>query len=281
MDNAPKHGISSSRKRLLNRCMLVVWIGVFLFSGGRLLQIAMDDYMNRELMKEAAALYHGEQEPIMTTAASEEREGSGWTAAGSAEAGKVRPQFDPLLAVNEDVVGWVTIDGTPVDYPIVQAQDNAYYLNRNYKQETTRAGSIFMDYRNRVGGQDRNTIIYGHRMKDGSMFGSLKHYLDESYFKEHGKLYYDDLYAGYDIEIFAVYTTTSDVNYIRTDFATDEEYGVFLSQMQARSIYNTGVEVTPKDRIITLSTCDYILDPDYGRLVVQGKLVPRTSKAGV
>lgn len=113
------------------------------------------------------------------------------------------------------------------------------------------------------------------------MFGSLKHYLEESYFKEHGKLYYDDLYAGYDIEIFAVYTTTSDVNYIRTDFATDEEYGAFLSEMQARSIYNTGVEVTPEDRIITLSTCDYILDPDYGRLVVQGKLVPRTSKAGV
>lgn len=134
MDNAPKHGIGSSRKRLLNRCMLVVWIGVFLFSGGRLLQIAMDDYMNRELMKEAAALYHGEQEPSMTTAASEEREGSGWTAAGSAEAGKVRPQFDPLLAVNEDVVGWVTIDGTPIDYPIVQAQDNAYYLNRNYSR---------------------------------------------------------------------------------------------------------------------------------------------------
>lgn len=123
---------------------------------------------------------------------------------------EVRKQFKALQQINQEIVGWITMDDTQINYPIVQAKDNDYYLFRNYKGEDMRAGSIFMDYRNDVKSQNRNTILYGHRMKDGSMFGSLKKMLDEEFFMSHRKLYYDTLFEGYDLEVFSVYTTTTD-----------------------------------------------------------------------
>jgi sortase B len=167
------------------------------------------------------------------------------------------------------------MDDTQINYPIVQAKDNDYYLFRNYKGEDMRAGSIFMDYRNDVKSQNRNTILYGHRMKDGSMFGSLKKMLDEDFFMSHRKLYYDTLFEGYDLEVFSVYTTTTDFYYIETDFSSDTEYTSFLEKIQEKSLYKTDTKVTESDQIVTLSTCDYALDPEAGRLVVHAKLVKR------
>lgn len=132
-----------------------------------------------------------------------------------------------------------------------------------------------MDYRNDVKSQNRNTILYGHRMKDGSMFGSLKKMLDEEFFMSHRKLYYDTLFEGYDLEVFSVYTTTTDFYYIETDFSSDTEYTSFLEKIQEKSLYKTDTKLTASDQIVTLSTCDYALDPEAGRLVVHAKLVKR------
>lgn len=86
----------------------------------------------------------------------------------------IRPQFDELLAVNKNIVGWISIDGTKLNNPILQSNNNDFYLNHNFKDRESRAGSVFMDYRNDVQAINRNTILYGHAMKNDTMFGSLK-----------------------------------------------------------------------------------------------------------
>src|SRR5699024_3859127 len=95
---------------------------------------------------------------------------------------------------------------TKIDYPILQAEDNDYYLNRNYKREDTPAGSIFVDYRNNVAEENRNTIVYGHRMKDDTMFNSLTKYLDEDFLKDHQTIKYDTMYGSYDAEVLLLIT---------------------------------------------------------------------------
>lgn len=149
------------KKNFFQRILTVVFLGTFFYSVYELGDIFMDYYENRKVMAEAQNIY--EKSPM------EEQ----------SQDGEVRKQFKALQQINQEIVGWITMDDTQINYPIVQAKDNDYYLFRNYKGEDMRAGSIFMDYRNDVKSQNRNTILYGHRMKDGSMFGSLKKMLDE------------------------------------------------------------------------------------------------------
>jgi len=130
-----------------------------------------------------------------------------------------------------------------------------------------------MDYRNNVEEENRNTIVYGHRMKDDTMFNSLTNYLDEEFFKEHQTINYDTMYGSYDAEVFAAYYTTTDFDYIQTDFDSNEEYAGFLNEVEDKSEIQADFDVNADDQIVTLSTCDYTLDPDEGRLVVHAKIV--------
>jgi len=180
-----------------------------------------------------------------------------------------------LLAVNKNIVGWISIDGTKLNNPILQSNNNDFYLNHNFKDRESRAGSVFMDYRNDVHAINRNTILYGHAMKNDTMFGSLKNYLKQDYADQYPIIYLDTLYEGYDIEVFAAYETTIDFYYIETEFDSDESFQTFLHDIQARSVIDMNVDVGPEDKILTLSTCkDAVLSDDH-RFVVQGKLVKR------
>ena len=133
-----------------------------------------------------------------------------------------------------------------------------------------------MDYRNDITSSNLNTVIYGHRMKDGSMFQQLTKFLDQDFFDTHRTFEYDTLYESYEAEIFAVYNTLTEFDYIQTDFASDEAYEQLLSRIKEKSMFQTDIEVSASDQIITLSTCDYQLDPDDGRLVVHAKLVKKS-----
>lgn len=177
-----------------------------------------------------------------------------------------------LLEANSDVVGWLRIENTEIDYPIVQASNNEYYLERNYKQEKHRAGSIFMDYRNDIRKENRHLILYGHNMKDGSMFGSLKHFLNEDFLKQNVIFSFETLYKSYTVEIFSVYQTLVDFNYLQTEFSSEQEYEAFLQKLQDKSQFELDVELERTTNIITLSTCDYTLDREDGRLVIHGVL---------
>ncbi|WP_373316066.1 class B sortase [Siminovitchia terrae] len=252
-------GKRQKKGRIGQKVFTILCLIVLVYSGYELANIFIGYYKNRQVLAEVQQLYYNEH-----SAEIEE-----------VKEGEIRPQFNKLLQINPDMIGWITVDDTMVNYPILQADTNEYYLYRNYKKEDSRAGSIFMDYRNDVTAHDRNTIVYGHSMKDGSMFNQLKKFLDKDFFESHQTIYYDTLYGAYDAKVFAVYHTTTDFDYIQTEFDSDEEYAALLQKMMDESVHWTDVELQADDQILTLSTCDYLLDPDKGRFVVQAKLVPR------
>ena len=132
-----------------------------------------------------------------------------------------------------------------------------------------------MDYRNDVTDMSRNTILYGHAMKNDTMFGSLKKFVIKTMQMNIAMIYLDTLYEGYDIEVFAAYETTIDFYYIETEFQTTEQFSEFLGEVESRSLMDMPVEVGADDRIVTLSTCKDSVNSKDKRYVVQGKLVKR------
>ncbi|WP_028552566.1 class B sortase [Paenibacillus sp. UNC451MF] len=214
---------------------------------------------NRQVMAEARSIYS-------SSAAQEQAE---------TPKDEVRPRFKELLEVSPDLVGWLRLHDTLIDYPIVQGKDNDYYLSRNYKREEMKSGSIFMDYRNKSPETELNTVIYGHNMRDGSMFGQLKQYTDPDFLQSHPTFTYETLHDDYVAEIFSVYYTTTENDYIQTQFNGEEEYDSFLQTIRKRSLYKTETVLTENSLILTLSTCDSTLDPEEGRLALHAMLIKR------
>ncbi|MFS0653927.1 class B sortase [Bacillus sp. 179-C3.3 HS] len=243
------------RRRIGQRIVTWICLGVFISSGVAIGLELFGYYQNRQVLAQAQTMYRHEE------VTNEAR-----------KSGQIRTSFDELRQVNDDIVGWIDINGTMIQYPIVQSHDNAFYLTRNYLRNETRAGSIFMDYRNDVLHESPNTVVYGHRMRDGSMFAGLTNYLKKDFFNDHQTFQYDTLYQRYEAEIFAVYETTVDFDYIQTDFQDLGEYAHYLQAVRQKSIYQTKTDVSTDDLILTLSTCDHALAPKSGRLVVQAKL---------
>lgn len=163
--------------------------------------------------------------------------------------------LEPLREVNEDVLGWIVIPDTKLDYPLMRGEDNDYYLKRNWEGKSNVAGSIFMEQLNDKDFRHFNTVIYGHRMKNGTMFGSLKNYASKSYWEKHPYLYILDDAGVHRYEIFSVYEATLEENTYQIGFADDESKQTFIDNCIGYSDIDTGVVPTVEDRIITLSTC--------------------------
>jgi sortase B len=162
-----------------------------------------------------------------------------------------------LREKTQDAAGWIRVPGTDIDFPIVQGSDNAYYLKHDHLGKSTRYGAIFMDYRNRPLQGDRNTIIYGHNMKDDKMFGKLMPFKDEDFALTHP---YIELVTdkGYSVwRIFSAHVTSRDFYYIYVNFSSDEKYMDFLTALQEKSMHDFNLQMYPEDRILTLSTCSY------------------------
>lgn len=176
-----------------------------------------------------------------------------------------------LSYLNEDYCGWITIENTNIDYPILQGEDNDYYLHKDINQEYLEAGSIILDYRNDKF-NDKNTIIYGHSMKNNTMFGQLKYFKDGDFFN--ANKYIRIISPEGEIlkyEIFSVYTTDISDNYIVTSFSSDEEYRNFLDKICNKSLFEVNIDIATEDKIITLSTCSY--EYENARTVIHGKLI--------
>ncbi|MBC1481065.1 class B sortase [Listeria seeligeri] len=243
-------------KSFFGKSITLVVLAVFLFSGWKIGSELYENHHNRTILDDAKSVYTKQ-----VTAKSVN--------------GEVREEVKSLQKLNKDMAGWITLEDTEIDYPILQSIDNSYYLHHNYKNEQARAGSIFKDYRNTNEFLDKNTIIYGHNMKDGSMFADLRKYLDKDFLAAHPTFSYESALQNYKVEIFAVYETTTDFYYIETEFPEKQDFANYLQKVKLESIYQTDVQVTAKDRIITLSTCDTEKDYQKGRMVVQGKLVAK------
>jgi len=249
-----KHGL---------KLLMVVCAGVFIYAAYGLVGIYMDYHQSEKVAADVRETYYQTSAPKEKKSIEIDDEETD------------RPGFAELLKQNDDVVGWISIDDTKIDYPILHSADNQEYLTEDFNNEESIGGSIFMDYRNDIDSPDRNTIVYGHRMKNGTMFQHLTKFLDKDFFDSHRTFDVETLNGTYEAEIFAVYNTTTDFYYIQTDFEDDADFEQLLAEARKESMYEIDVDVNASDQIITLSTCDYMLDPNDGRLVVQAKLVEK------
>ena len=164
--------------------------------------------------------------------------------------------FEKLKSVNNQVVAWVRVKGTQVEYPIVQAKDNNYYLKRNLDKKYNVGGWIFADYKNKLDGTDKNIVIYGHNMKDDSMFGSLKNILNEEWYNNQENYVIDFINENEEqkYQVFSVYKIEKEDYYINTEFKNNE-FEEFIDTLKNRSIKDFNIDISPEDSILTLSTC--------------------------
>lgn len=158
---------------------------------------------------------------------------------------------------NEDVVGWIVMNQNKINYPILKSNDNNFYLTRDYNKKHNQSGSIFMDYRNNDF-KDKNTVIYGHSMLDGTMFGSLREMFKKGYFDTKNNNYikiYDLNSKEITYQIFSYYIIDTENYYITTTFTTEEQYKIFIDRITKRSYKNFNIKIDTTDQILTLSTC--------------------------
>lgn len=179
--------------------------------------------------------------------------------------------FDSLLTKNPDTVAYIIVKGTNISYPVVQTDNNDYYLDHDFNNNYSGKGSIFADYRNTFDNLSLNTIIYGHHRLDNTMFGPLDNLFNESYYQNNtNQIMLITKDKTYTFNIFSVYEIDPEVYYLTTSFVSEEAYLTFLNTLKNRSIYNINETLDITSKIITLSTCN---TDNTGRLVVHAKLV--------
>ena len=179
--------------------------------------------------------------------------------------------------INSDVIGWLEVPNTMIDYPILQSNNNDYYLKYNYKREESKYGSIFLNYKSDINDENSNLIIYGHNMGDNQMFNELLKYRDEEYFKKHKIIKISNEQKEYNYSIIAVfksrvfYQDEEDVfrYYNYTYFNNEEEYNNYIKNVNQLQLYNTNVSAKYGEQLATLITCEY--SQKNGRLVIVAK----------
>ena len=217
-------------KRIIKYIIELFFIVLIVFSSFMIIKWIMNTNNNKKMMKEINTKIHVED----------------------IRDGKQEVDFSYLKGINSDTVGYIMVEGIDISYPVVQTSNNDYYLNHSFDKRKSSTGSIFMDYRNEDI-SDKNTIIYGHNMKDGSMFGKLKLLKNNSSLRTITYITED---SKYEYKIFSIYDVESEEYYISTNIS-NSKYLNFLKTLNERSIYNYDYEPKEEDRIITLSTCSY------------------------
>ena len=177
--------------------------------------------------------------------------------------------YEEAKALNPDVIGWIQIPGTNIDYPVVRCEDNNYYLGRNVEREKSRYGSIFMDHRNADPDQQRHIIIYGHNMKNGTMFHALMNYKQRDFFNKHRiiNLMWDGVNTVW--EIYLAYIVKPEIYHIHTRFGDGENFAkVMMDTIEyAKTVKPANMvdnmKILPSDQVLTLSTCTYEYDDTF------------------
>lgn len=191
---------------------------------------------------------------------------------------EVLDEYKNLYNSNKRLIGWLKIDDTNIDYPVMQTTDNEYFLTHNINQQKDRNGALFLDKDCDVLAPSTNLIVYGHHMRSGNMFGTLDKYSSEEYYKEHPVIQFDSIYEKGTYEVMYVFRSRiyneEDVvfkYYQFIDAMSQQEFDSNMQEMAAMSLYDTGVTASYGDRLLTLSTCDYYVDD--GRFVVVAKRI--------
>lgn len=175
--------------------------------------------------------------------------------------------FEALREINPDIVGWIYIEGTEINYPVVQGEDNSYYLKHLFTGEWNSSGCVFLDSRNRKDFSDMNNVIYGHHMKNGSMFSGLDSYKKQEFFDEHPTVLILTPDQNYKVEIFAGYVASVEDNAWQLGF-TAIDFEDWLLTISGRSCFVSEIVPAVTDCIVTLSTCSY--EFNNARFVLHG-----------
>ena len=251
------------KRKIVLGVLAAVFATVFVFSGIQV-YIVFKEY------EEADVVYEQLQKEFVVVAPTPTEVTPSVSEQPAVETSGIAVDFPKLTARNADVTGWLYCADTPINYPVVQAKDNDKYLHAGLDGQYLRSGTLFVDYRNAEIGKDRHFVVYGHSMKNDTMFCSLMGYKKQAYYDAHPALYYLTPDAEYRIELFAGCVMKMPQIIYQTNPGA-AEYAAYLAEMQKKSTFQSDVVVGPEDTVVVLSTCSY--EFDNARYVAMGKLV--------
>ncbi len=261
----------SVMKRVLRIVLLIICIVVFIFSAVSLGRYALDTWRTVRDFNDLAGMVKDDTVTIPDLDSDTE---------DIDESARMMAKYGDLYDLNRDFIGWLSIDGTNIDYPVMYTPyDPEYYLHRNFYGETDSSGTLFADYRCSFNPDSTNIIIYGHHMRSGTMFGRLVDFKDEDYLEAHSTITFDTIYRSGTYEIFAAFLSKAydidDDVFKYYDFInaySAEEYYDYLANIKAISLYyNDSIAPEYGTGLLTLSTCDYTQDD--GRFVLLARRV--------
>ena len=180
--------------------------------------------------------------------------------------------FEALEEINDNVIGWIILEGTPINYPVVQGEDNDFYLRHLFDGRWNPSGSIFLDYLNSPRFTDHHTIIYGHNMQDGSMFAAIESYMYQEFYDNHPYIFLITPERRYVIKPFAGYMADTRMPSWRLQFDDAEDVATWIADRRERSDFVSNTEALPHHRFVTLSTCSSIWHDI--RYVLVGRIIP-------
>lgn len=223
------------KNKILITLIQIVLIAVIIFSGIKIIEWIKSNKKNKDIMS-------GIKENVVINNEMDSNN----------EEYKI--DFAKLKQKNSDAIAWIKVDGTDIDFPVVKGTDNSYYLTHNFDKEKNKAGWIFADYRNKFDGTDKNIIIYGHNMKNGSMFASLKDVIKEEWYNNENNKYIALITENENCkyQVFSVYQIETEEYYLQTNISNFKE---FVEKIKGRSKKDFNVDIKETDSILTLSTC--------------------------
>lgn len=243
------------KSQIINSILCIIFACIFVFSAYKIV-------IYFKVQKEAKDTYTNYQNLAVSSDADTNQD----TSEEQTEP-KISVNFDSLLKECKDIVGWIYSPDTVINYPVVKGADNNQYLHRLPNGKNNIAGSIFADYRNFSFNTDSNYLIYGHHMKNDSMFGTLLNYKSQSYYDAHPIIYFLTPEKNYKIKLYSGFVTPADSDaYIIN--RTEEEMAEFMDKISRKSTFKTNAKYKAGDKIVTLSTCTNVSDDQ--RYVVIG-----------
>ncbi len=248
--------------KILRKTLKVVSSLVLVMSIGILVKIlVIDSYISQKAASEIQELYHHQQDSENNNDSEKAEEDS---------------KFSELSKINSEICGWITVPGTRIDYPVLQGNKNEthFYLDHNYKREKSKYGSIFLDPICQLSENPKNCVIYGHHMADGQMFADLMKFSSLDFYKQNPLISFETIYdRNAKWKIFSVFKTNTLASqgkifyYVVSDFADNNSFLDYVSQIRKRSLLDIPVDVNENDKLITLSTCSYEFQ-DFRTVVV-------------
>lgn len=223
------------KSKILITLIQIVLIAVIIFSGIKIIEWIKSNKKNKDIMSEI------KENVVINNEMDSNNE-------------EYKIDFAKLKQKNSDAIAWIKVNGTDIDFPVVKGTDNSYYLTHNFDKEKNKAGWIFADYRNKFDGTDKNIIIYGHNMKNGSMFASLKNVIKEEWYNNENNKYIALITENENCkyQVFSVYQIETEEYYLQTNISNFKE---FVEKIKGRSKKDFNVDIKETDSILTLSTC--------------------------